>query len=114
MPSLQTKDLCAAEAQTVAKHTVATLNKMRMDEHCHLIWENVKQKATNLDDNTPKLSRRKRAPAKIEEFSGGKAAPEYANDVIFQYRRICFEFLLFDQEDFRTYAKLENLLLKAA
>ena len=26
--SLQTKDLCAAEAQTIAKHTVATLKKM--------------------------------------------------------------------------------------
>ena len=44
--SLQTKYLCAAETQTIAKHTVAKLDKMRTDEHCYLCWEDVKQKAT--------------------------------------------------------------------
>ena len=39
--SLQTKDLYAAEAQTTAKHTVATLKKMRTDENCHLFWEDI-------------------------------------------------------------------------
>ena len=76
--SLQTKYLCAAETQTRAKHTVAKLDKMRTDEHCHLFWEDVKQKATKLDYNAPKLSRNRIAPARIEEFIGGKAALEYA------------------------------------
>ena len=69
------------------------------------------------------MSRKRRAPTRIVEFFGGKRAPEYANDVISHYRRIYFESLdsiinaiedWFDQENFRTYVKLENLLLKAA
>ena len=120
---LQTKNLCVAETQTIAKHTVATLQKMRTDENCHQFWEDVKQKATKLDVDAPKLSRKRRALTRIEEFFGGKAAPEYANDAISQYRRIYFESLdciinsienLVDQEDFRTYVNLEHLLLKAA
>ena len=96
---------------------------MRTDENCHLFWEDVKQKATKLDVDTPKLSKKRRAPARIEEVLGGKAAPEYANDVISDHRRIYFESLdcvinatedRFDQEDFRTYVKFENVFLKAA
>ena len=56
--SQQNKDLCAAEAQTIAKHTVATFKKMRTDENYHLFWEKVKQKTTKLDVDTPKLSRK--------------------------------------------------------
>ena len=55
--------------------------------------------------------RKKRAPTRKEKFFGEKVAPEYANHVISQYRRICFGSLgfiinatedRFDQEDFRT------------
>ena len=121
--SLYTKDICAAEVQAIAKHTVAALKKMKADENCHLIWEDVKQKATKIDVDAPQLYRKRKAPTRKEEFFGGKAAPKYTNDVISQYRRIYFESLdciindiedLFDQEDFRTYVKLENVLLKAA
>ena len=71
-----------------------------------------------MDDNAPKLSRKRIAPTRIEEFLDGKAAPEYTRDIIFHYCRIYFESLdfivntidnPFDQEDFRTYVKLENL-----
>ena len=121
--SLQTKDLCAAEAQIIAKHTVATVKKMKTDGNCYLFLKNVKQKATKLDVDTPKLSRKRRAPTWLAEFFGGKAAPEYVNDVFSQYHRIYFESLdwiinaiedRFDQEDLTTYIKLENLLLKPA
>ena len=120
--SLQTKYLYAGEAQTAAKHTVATLKKMRTDEKCHLFWEDITQKATKLHVDAPILSRKRRAPTRIGEIFCGNAAPEYA-DVTSYYRRIHFETLdcisnamedRFDQEDFRTYVKLENLLLKAA
>ena len=115
--SLQTNDLCAAEAGTIAKHSLVTLKKMKTDENCHLLWEYVKQKATKLDVDAPKLSRKRRAPTRIEEFFCGKAAPEYANDVTSHYCRICFQFLdciinaiedRFDQKDFRTHVKLEH------
>ena len=62
--SLQTKDLCAAEAQIIAKHSVATGKMMRLDENCHLFWEDVKQKAAKLDVDAPKLSRKRRAPTR--------------------------------------------------
>ena len=58
---------------------------MRTDKNCHLFWENVKQKATKLD--------KRRIPTRIEELFGGKAAPEYANDVISHYHRIYSESL---------------------
>ena len=35
-PLFQTEDLCAAEAETIAKHTVATLKKIKTDENCDL------------------------------------------------------------------------------
>ena len=121
--SLQTKDLCAAETQTIAKHIIATLKKIRTDENCHLFWEYVKQKVSKLDLDAPKLSKKTKAPTKTENIFGGKTAPEHANDVIFHYCRIYFESLdclinaledRFDQEDFTTYVKLKNLLLEVA
>ena len=77
--SLQTKNLCAAKAQTIAKHTVATLKKVRTDENFPYIPGRCE---TKLDVNAPELSGQKRAPTRKEEIFGGKAAPEYANDVI--------------------------------
>ena len=74
-----------------SKRSVATLKKMRIDENDHLFWEDVKQKATKLDVDAPKLSRKRRAPTRIEEFFAGKSAPEYVNDVISHYGRIYFE-----------------------
>ena len=79
--------------------------------------------SNKLDVDAPILSRKRRAPTRIGEIFCGNAALEYANDVTSYYRRIYFEPLdcisnaiedRFDQEHFRTYVKLENLLLKAA
>ena len=57
--SLQAKDLCAGEAQTIAKNTVATLTKVRTYENYHLFWEDVKQEAAKLYIDAPKLPTRK-------------------------------------------------------
>ena len=54
---------------------------MKTDRNCHLFWEDVKQKATKLDVDAPKLYGKRRAPTRIEEFFSGKAAPKYTNDV---------------------------------
>ena len=86
---LQTKDLCAAEAQTVEKH----IKKMSKDENRHLFWEDAKQKATKLDVDALKLSRKRRTPTRIEELFSENGAPEYANDVVYHHPRICFESL---------------------
>ena len=112
--SLQTRYLCAAEAQTIAKHTVAALKKMRTGENCHLFWEDVKQKIIKSNADALKLSKKQTAPTRIEEIFGGKSAAEYDDDVIFHCRRIYFESLdcinntkedQFDQEDFKIYER---------
>ena len=90
------------QSKAIAKHTDTTFKEMKTDENRHLFWEDVKQKATNSDVNALQLPWKRRAP-------------EYANDDISNYRRIYFEYLdciintrenRFEQEDFRTYAKL--------
>ena len=120
--SLQAEDLCAAQAQTIAKNTASTLKKMRTDQNFDLFWTDVNSKAKALDVDEPTLSRRRRPPSRIDDYYG-KAAPEFPADVILHYRRIYFESLnciisairdRFDQEDYRIYVQLENLLLKAA
>ena len=97
--------------------------KIKTDENCDLFWEDVKQKATKLDVDAPKLYWKRRAPTRTEELFGGKSAPDYDNDVISNYYRTYFETLdciinptadRYDQADFRIYVKLKNLLLKAA
>ena len=76
--SLQTKDLCAAEVQVIA----AGLKNMRMDKNCHVLWKDVKQKASNLDFDAPKFSRKRRSPKRKEKYFGEKEAHEYASESI--------------------------------
>ena len=61
--------------------------EIKSDENCDLFWEDVKQKATKLDVDAPKLYWKRRAPTRTEELFGGKSAPDYDNDVISNYYR---------------------------
>ena len=121
--SFQAENLWTDKAQNIAKSTVITLKKMRSDEKFNLFWKDVENKAAILDVDPPRLPRKKRVPARIEECLGGSATPEFDDDVVSHNRKIYYEALgciinaiedRFDQEDFKTYIKLENLLLKAA
>ena len=80
--------------------------------YCHILWEDLRQKAIKLNLDSSKLPRKKRASTKIEQFFSRKAAAEYANDVILHYCRIYCESLTciinaienwFDQETFRNW-----------
>ena len=51
--SLEAENLCAAEAQKIAKSTVNTLEKMRRDEKFKLFWKDVKNKAAIFDVDPP-------------------------------------------------------------
>ena len=53
----------------------------------------MKQQATQLDVDALKLPKKRRTATRIEEFLSGKAAPEYANDVISYNCRRYFESL---------------------
>ena len=64
--SLQAENLCAAEAQKIAKSTVNILKEMRSDEKFNLFWKDVENKAAIFDVDPPRLPRKKRAQARIE------------------------------------------------
>ena len=85
---MQAENLCAAEAQKVAKSTVDTLKKMRRDEKFKLFWKDVENKATIFDVDPPRFPIKKRAPARIEECLDGSVAPEFDDDVVSHYRKI--------------------------
>ena len=96
---------------------------MRGDEKFNLYWKDVQNKAAIFDVDLPRLPRKKRVPARIEECLGGSAALEFDDYVVSHYRKIYYKSLdciinaieeRFDQDDFKTYIKLENLLLKVA
>ena len=105
------------EAKTIAKHTIAILKKMRTEKKGYLFWEDVKQTATKWDVHAP-TGKGKKSTNKNKRIFRWKSSTW-----ICHYRRVYCECLvciinaveeLFDQKDFRTYVKLENLLLKAA
>lgn len=122
--SLQAKDLYAAKAKHTANKTLATIKKLRTDRSFELFWDDVNLKAKKLDIDAPKLPRERRAPKLIEEYyGGGKAEPEFPNDPKSYYLQIYNDSIdcimnaideRFNQEDFKKYIKLEDLLLQAA
>ena len=85
---------------------------MRSDEKFNLFWKDVKNKAAIFDVDPPRLPRKKRAPARIDQCLGGSATPEFDGDMVSHYRKTYYESLdciinaiehRFDQEDFKTY-----------
>ena len=60
---------------------------MRCNEKFELFWKDVQNKAANLHTNPPKLSRKRRAPPRIAEYLGVKAAPELDDHIISDYRK---------------------------
>ena len=68
--------------------------------------------------NPPKF-RRKEEHHRTDEYLGGNTAPEFDEDIVCYYRKIYYEALdcitnavanRFDQQDFKVYIKLENVL----
>lgn len=118
--TLQGTSISAAEGQTVASMTVKTLMKIRDSDSFQLFWRTVTEKATQLGIDEPVLPRRRRVPRR---FEAGTSEAEFPSTPEIHYRRIYYESLdlvvariqeRFDQPGFRTYSKLECLILKAA
>ena len=86
--SLQAENLCTAEAQKIAKTSVNTLKKKWEVTRNLSFWKDAKNKAAIFDVDPLRLSRKKRAPARIEECLWGSAAPEFNDDVVSHYK-IC-------------------------
>ena len=100
--------------------TIKTLESLRCDSSFDLFWRNTRQKTSERDIDEPSLPRKRRVPARFEDGLASNEYPETATDM---YRKIYFEALdliicrikdRFDQEDYKIYINLEQLLVKAA
>ena len=123
--TLQNPKLSAVQGQDCAHKTVITLERIRNEESWNLFWDAVVAKATKLGADDPKLPRRRNAPkTKMNDYFGygeGEAThPETPQDM---YRKPYYEALdlvitcikdRFDQNDYKVYATLQDVLLKAA
>ncbi|KAJ8041249.1 Zinc finger MYM-type protein 1 [Holothuria leucospilota] len=119
--TLQDPKLSAAEGQSVAKDVVKTLRKDRRDESFEFFWEQVLQRKETLGVEDPKLPRKRKCPARLEEGNAGTHHfPSTPKD---HYRCIFFEAFdvvttciqsRFEQPDYQKYTMLQELLLNAA
>ena len=82
--TLQTPNICAADAQKTAKLVIDTLQKIRTDERVQNFFDLVKKEAVSLEINEPEpcLPRRKKAPCRMDDcfvygFSTAAAASHY-------------------------------------
>ena len=122
--TLQNPALSAVQGQDCAMKTVEVLEKLRNDDSYDMFWINANAKAEDLEVGAPNLPRKKGPPKKLTDFHGyGPAQPVHHSEPKDMYRKHYFEALdltincikdRFDQEDYRHYANLQELLLKAA
>ena len=117
--TLQSTDITASEGQNVMKTTVKVLESLRTEANFTLFWSNVNLKRKDLDVMEPSLPRKRKRPARYEV---GNAEAEFRETVEDQYRQIYYQAIdtivgtirdRFDQDGYKTYLNLENLLLKA-
>ena len=117
--TLQKKEMSAAAGQEVMLLTLSSLKSVRDDSSFELFWQRVCASAEEVDVDKPTLPRRRKVPRRIDD---GEAAtfPETVEDY---YRPIYFEAIdlitscladRFDQPGYKTYGKVQALLLKAA
>ena len=118
--TLQKQELSAAEAQSIARMTIKTLQSMRSDEAFKLFFDLVEHVRENTATDKPTLPRKRKAPSRFEIGHGeGYHAPNVED----HYRSIYFQALdyavssiedRFDQPGFQVYKNLEELLVRAA
>ena len=117
--TLQRGDMSAAEGQEVMHSTLTTLQYIRSDSSFESFWKRLCASADELDVEKPALPRRRKAPRRLDDGS----APSFPSTMLEYYRALYFEALdlitscisdRFEQPGYKTYAKVQTLLLKAA
>ena len=117
--TMQTADMSAAEGQDVTAMTVSTLKSIRNDASFDLFWKKITALAEELDVDQPVLPHRRKAPRRLDDGS----TPTFHVTVEDHYRVIYFEALdlvtsgivdRYNQPGYKTYGKVQALLLKAA
>ena len=115
--TLQRSDISAAEGQSLATKTVKTLANER--DKFDSFWCTVVSAAEKVGVIEPEEKRQKKVPAR---FDSGLAQDTPPDTIKEHYRRIYLEAVdnivscigdRFEQEGYKTYAKLQQLLLKS-
>ena len=116
--TLQRTDMSAAEGEEVMHSTLSTLQTIRDDSSFSNFWKRITAISDDLDIEKPSLSHRRKTPRRFDDGS----APSFPGTVEEHYRAVYFEALdlimscisdPFDQPEYKTYAKVQALLLKA-
>ena len=118
--ALQNNEISAAQGNALALDVVSTMAKDRSDASFDLFWERVSKRKEKLHVEDPKLPRKRKLPARLEE--GNVESYYYPPTLRSHYQKIYFEALdcitrsitrRFDQPDFKKYINLQEILLKA-
>ena len=120
--TLQNPDLSAVDGHRTATATVNNLRNIRSEGGFNMFWDKILIHANRLDVDKPKLPRRKAPPKSLESYSGyGKGSEAVHDSPKDLYRKHYFEALdavinciddRFEQEDFKIYAQMEQVLLR--
>ena len=117
--TLQKIDMSATEGQNIALMALSTLTSLRDDPNFELFWHKMLISAEELHIDNPTLHRLRKAPRRFQDDS----TPTIPMTIEAQYRTVYFEALdlitsciqdRFNQPGYKTYGKVETLLLKAA
>jgi len=117
---LQKKTISAAEGQHVAKMVIDTLQSIRTDESFDLFWQKVAHFCEDNEVQEAQMPRRRKLPAR---FDDGLSSGHFSSSPKDHYRQLYFEGIdtaigclvnRFDQEGYKVYRNLEDLLIKAS
>ena len=122
--TLQTKNLCVADAQETARLVVDTISRIRNEEDATSFYEMVKITADQLSLEEPSLPRKRKVPNRVNFLHGyiESASHHHENGNDF-YRAQYFAAIdnvtetiknRFDQPDYQMYIHIEQTLLKEA
>ena len=121
--TLQNPKLSASQAQSIARKTVITLEKLRDDDYFLLFWKEVLTESRQLDIDEPALGRKRKASRRIEDDYSHSSIGFFHEKFEDFARQIYFEVLdllinaiknRFEHKNYKRYIILENLLLKCA
>ena len=117
--TMQKAEMSAAEGQEVMHSTLSTLQSIRDGSCLSQFWKRICASSNELNIEKPSLPRRQKTPRRSDDGS----APTFPDTVQQHYRVVYFEALdlitscisdRFNQPGYKTYAKVQVLLLKAA
>eukprot|EP00731_Ephydatia_muelleri_P007396 Em0003g1644a len=117
--TLQQPNLSSIEGHDIAMLTVKTLEGLRNENDFELFWQNIEKMRVQFDIDEPLLPRKQKVS---QRFETGIALAEFATSPKDEYRRVffeCFDLAVmsirsrFDQNGFKTFSNVEQLLFKA-